>query len=132
MFKNDIFYNIEYDENEKVTKRRNESTPLCNSIRGIIILMTIAISIYKININFIVNLKVVCVILNYHFKLKILKLKRLRLEEDNLYSAGLIPKLLLEMFICSICCPPYFDYTFRGDVLSGTYEYRLKKNNQRI
>lgn len=47
MFKNDIFYNIEYDGNGKVTKGQNESTPLCNSIRGIIILMTIAISIYK-------------------------------------------------------------------------------------
>lgn len=67
----------------------------------------------------------VCVCLHYHFRLKILKLKRLILEEDNLYTAGLIPKLALELLVCAICCPPYFDYSFQGRVLSGQYEYRF-------
>ena len=37
----------------------------------------------------------------------------------------MVPKLAFELFVCAICCPPYFDYTFKGQVLSGTYEYRL-------
>lgn len=65
----------------------------------------------------------VCVGLHYHFRLKILKLKRHILEEDNIYTAGLLPKLIFELFICSICCPPYFDYSFKGYVLQGSYEY---------
>jgi hypothetical protein len=31
--------------------------------------------------------------------------------------------MMAELFICAFCCPPYFDYTFQGEMLGGTYVY---------
>lgn len=69
----------------EIIKPGNVSTPWGNAIRGAIMLMTCAISLFLIYF-FLKVLKyfeilVVCVYLNYHFRLKILKLKRLILEE---------------------------------------------------
>jgi hypothetical protein len=34
-----------------------------------------------------------------------------------------MPQLLLELAICVVCTPPYFDYTFSGEMLKGSYTY---------
>jgi len=43
---------------------------------------------------------------------------------DTIYTSGLWPKMMIEMFICAICCPPYFDFVFTGTMLAGIYTYR--------
>ena len=42
----------------------------------------------------------------------------------SIFSSGMYKTMVLELIICSICTPPYFDYTFSGEMLDGTYEYR--------
>jgi hypothetical protein len=65
----------------------------------------------------------VCIVLHYQFKLSLLKLKKLRPPNDSIRSAGMLPIMALELFVCMICCPPYFDFTFEGRMLGGTYVY---------
>lgn len=65
----------------------------------------------------------ICIVLHYQLKLNLLKLKKLRPPNDSLRSAGMMPSMALELFVCMICTPPYFDFTFEGKMLGGTYIY---------
>lgn len=67
----------------------------------------------------------VCIYLHYVFKLKILKLKFLLLPNDTLKTSGLLKKMVLEIILCGIFCPPYNENTFTGTIENGTYEYSL-------
>ena len=108
---NEVFYNIIENDSGHVIKARNQSDKTCTSLRFFNLILTVALCIL--------------VIIHYIFKLRLLKLKRLRLQEDNIKTAGLLPSLIIEIFICMIFCPPYVDFHFSGSVLLGTYTYSI-------
>jgi len=106
---NEVFYKEITDDAGTILKQRNESNSVCTALRFLNVIITVCICIL--------------VLIHYLFRLKLLKLRKLCLQEDNLKTAGLLWKLLLEFFICVIFCPPYVDYYFSGTVLLGTFTY---------
>jgi len=106
---NEIFYKQIKDSNGLIEKNHNESNSFCTVLRFFNMILTLALCIL--------------VIIHYLYKLKLLKLQKLRLQEDSIKTAGLLPSLLIELLICAIFCPPYVDYSFSGDVNNGTFFY---------
>jgi len=64
-YESEDFYAERYDDNGNLTKARNESSGLGNALRGVNMAFTLAICIL--------------VYLHYKYKLKILKLRKLKL-----------------------------------------------------
>lgn len=61
-------------------------------------------------------------------KLQELKCRKVLTESGSFYSATLksssiLYRMLVEMFVTGVCMPPYFDYTFSGEMLRGFYTY---------
>ena len=46
-------------------------------------------------------------------------------KRADLCEAKMLPKLLIEIFICSICSPPYVEYDIKGRMLDGGFTYSL-------
>jgi len=98
-----------YVENENFYTNQNKSTDWGNSIRGVIMFLTCLLD--------------ACIIVHYLKRLSIYKLKKEKSEEETLRSTGLLKTMIAELILCSLVCPPKFDYTFSGRMLSGTYTY---------
>eukprot|EP01016_Furgasonia_blochmanni_P041293 TRINITY_DN5341_c0_g1_i6.p1 TRINITY_DN5341_c0_g1~~TRINITY_DN5341_c0_g1_i6.p1 ORF type:complete len:363 (-),score=66.29 TRINITY_DN5341_c0_g1_i6:330-1418(-) len=61
--------------------------------------------------------------MHYQLRLQILKEKKLRLPEDTIITAGLVGKMVLEIIVVSLCCPPLVDFHIEGRQLGGRYTY---------
>lgn len=107
LYENEDFYEEETetdsDGETKTTKDRNESTDTGNALRFANIGLTIVL--------------LIMIFTRYSLKLNVLKLRRKRPPSDSLINSGLFPSMLLEMLICIVCTPPYFDATFSGEML---------------
>ena len=57
-----------------------------------------------------------------HYKSKLIVLKTLNsiCEDETLVSAGMLPKIIWELLICSIFCPPGLDQTFESGSRGGS------------
>lgn len=64
------------------------------------------------------------IFIRYLFKYKILNLKydNYRLDPNE---QSLKLKMFIEIIICSFFLPPYLNYSFKGTMLHGTYNYHL-------
>ena len=103
-------------------KARNESNSTVTILRCTNILMTIVIR----------NLHTVSLIYR-HYSLEVSKMIIRKLlsrygtpYSDTLSSSGLLKKMLLEMLVMGVFCPPYLDYEFSGTMLNGTYTYSVE------
>ena len=107
LYENEDFYEEETEKDSdgetKTTKDRNESTDTGNALRIANMALTLIL--------------LIMIGIRYTLKLNVLKLRRKRPPSDNLLNSGLFPSMLLEMLICIICTPPYFDSTFSGEML---------------
>jgi len=105
LIENENFYQPDPD----IGKTSNESTLWGNYLRAVIMFLTLIIE--------------VTIFAHYRAQLKILKIKKMVPYNCSLCESGLMRYYIPEAFLCAICCPPYFDYTFEGEMLSGTYVY---------
>ncbi len=62
--------------------------------------------------------------MHYRRILKIRKVLKIISDDVSFFKTKMALNLFLELVICSIFCPPYFDAKFGGNVLEGEYEYR--------
>lgn len=62
--------------------------------------------------------------MHYYLQLVRLKLENAKSKKDTIYSAGMLPYLIIELVVCSILCPPKVDSAFKGTMLTGSYVYR--------
>ena len=107
---------------EKITKNRNESDSNVTMLRTINIFLTVALCMGYL---------VFFIYKHYTYDLRKMIARKLLSPEgirylDSLRSAGLLPKMFLEMIVMGLFCPPYFDYTFSGDMLNGHYTYSIE------
>lgn len=77
------------------------------------------------NLTLFNDLKIdILILVRYQRVLKRMKVLRLIPPKANCWKAGLIPKLFLELIICSTISPPGVDFTFSGSIDGGRYQYR--------
>lgn len=112
---------IAYFENEEFYKAKptcegclsehNVETFATYAMRSSIIICTVVINIL--------------IYLHYRFFLRLLKLRRLRLNEDTLYTAGLVKNLLFEIVFVSIVAVPGANLDLSGSVFGADYTFSL-------
>lgn len=87
-------------ETEVFFNNDNISTPETDSYRSINLIISFFL--------------VLMVIGDYALRLRIDKLSMKTPQNDNVFTSRKIYTLIIEVFICTICCPPGLDSTFSG------------------
>ena len=105
-----------------MVKEKFQNNSLCNILRVIMIILTVALGRYGDCFIFLD----VTIYLHYRRNLEYLKLKNELHPEASLFSSKLYRKLLLELLLCSIVIPPGVEFSRKNEILvEGTFQYSL-------
>jgi hypothetical protein len=107
---NNNFYKDSSDDPEaSESKKRNESTDTGNSLRGVNML--------------VVTFLLLTICLHYYYTLNFMKFKGKLGRRTQFKESGLFVLFMLELASCCTCTPPYFDFTFKGQMMGYDYTY---------
>lgn len=105
---------------ESILYSANEST---DKYRIAIIVFTFFLSNHPL-INICLD---ILILIRYQRLLTKKRILRLIPPKAGCWKAGLLPKLFLELLICSTVSPPGVHYTFKGRIDGGYFEYRYSQ-----
>lgn len=120
----ELFIRVDYSDSGTIIKKRHESTSLNSILRTIMIIGSIITSKTILPCDFeslaYLTQQGVMIYIHYKKQLELQKLMKIRNKKDTLFSTGMYKRLVFEIVLNMIVCPPTLDGQIKLSQTGGT------------